>query len=579
MLLTLIVGFIGAVLLYLGPKLRRFSNNYQAARATGLPMILCPYNPDSGIWAFLCVPLRPVLLRILPTALFATVELSIWCWEFRDKYAIHERLGPAFVYVTMGNNRLICADPAMASDILSNRKDYSHPDITVTSMGVLGANIMTAKSDSWSRHRRIVAPALNERISPHVWTEAAEQASSLADVLLSSKATTPAQESVNTLHNLHKVALNVLVRIAYGRRQPFSVSPPPSSTDSSAQTRYVDAIVTVVELLAAAAFIPRSWLALPFMPQALKRLGAAMNEMPDLVKNVLDRERQENLLAQSNATDATENPKDSSTTIMTTLVRISDQEKEQNKTSASSKTSTTYLTEEEIAGNLFVFTAAGYETTANTMSYAATLLAVYPEWQTWMQAEIDAVFETCSPSQSDYSTVYPKLVRCLAVMFEAARHFPPVSLVLRDAATSQTLKLGDRTFSLAGPFGAYVNTMALHTLPSIWGPDSLEFKPSRWLDPNAPEPVLITPPHGTYIPWSIGPRSCPGMKMSQVEFVSVMATLFRRCNARPVRKEGESEEQARQRLMDLMQDSQNVLTLRMTRQDEVGIEWVERKAS
>lgn len=221
---------------------------------------------------------------------------------------------------------------------------------------------------------------------------------------------------MNTLHNLHKVALNVLVRIAYGRRQPFSVSPPPSSTDSSAQTRYVDAIVTVVELLAAAAFIPRSWLALPFMPQALKRLGAAMNEMPDLVKNVLDRERQENLLAQSNATDATENPKDSSTTIMTTLVRISDQEKEQNKTSASSKTSTTYLTEEEIAGNLFVFTAAGYETTANTMSYAATLLAVYPEWQTWMQAEIDAVFETCSPSQSDYSTVYPKLVRCLAVM-------------------------------------------------------------------------------------------------------------------------------------------------------------------
>lgn len=65
--------------------------------------------------------------------------------------------------------------------------------------------------------------------------------------------------------------------------------------------------------------------------------------------------------------------------------------------------------------------------------------------------------------------------------------------------------------------------------------------------------------------------------MSQVEFVSVMATLFRRCNARPARKEGESEEQAKQRLRDLMDDSQNVLTLRMTRQDEVGIEWVERK--
>lgn len=195
------------------------------------------------------------------------------------------------------------------------------------------------------------------------------------------------------------------------------------------QNRYVDAIVTVVELLAAAAFIPRSWLTLPFMPEALKRLGAAMNEMPDLVKNVLDRERQANLLAQSNATEATENLKNSSATIMTTLVRISDQEKEQNKTLASSKTSTTYLTEEEIAGNLFVFTAAGYETTANTMGYAATLLAVYPEWQTWIQAEIDTVFETSSPSESDYSTVYPKLVRCLAVMVSNSsiqKHISPI---------------------------------------------------------------------------------------------------------------------------------------------------------
>ncbi|EUC48136.1 hypothetical protein COCMIDRAFT_88103 [Bipolaris oryzae ATCC 44560] len=577
MLLTLFVGSIGIVLLYLGPKLRRFSNNYQAARATGLPLILCPYNPDSGIWAFLCVPLRPVLLRILPTALFATVELSIWCWEFRDKYAIHERLGPAFIYVTMGNNRLICADPAMATDILSRRKDYSHPNITVTSMGVLGANIMTAKGDSWSRHRRIVAPALNERISPHVWTEAAEQASSLADVLLSSNSTPSAQESVNTLHSLHKVALNVLVRIAYGRRQPFSLSPP-QSDESSAQNRYVDAIVTVVDLLAAAAFIPRSCLTLPFMPQALKRLGVAMNEMPDLVKNVLDRERQANLLARSNAAEATENPKSNSTTIMTTLVRISDQEKEQNKTSASSKTSTTYLTEEEIAGNLFVFTAAGYETTANTMGYAATLLAVYPEWQTWIQAEIDAVFKTCSPSESDYSIVYPKLVRCLAVMLETARLFPPVTLMLRDATTSQTLTLGPRTFTLTSPFSAYINTIALHTLPSTWGPDSLAFNPARWLDPNAPEPTLITPPPGTYMPWSIGPRSCPGMKMSQVEFVAVVATLFRRCSARPIRKEGESEELARKRLVGLMEDSQNVLTLRMTREEEVGIEWVERRA-
>jgi hypothetical protein len=117
---------------------------------------------------------------------------------------------------------------------------------------------------------------------------------------------------------------------------------------------------------------------------------------------------------------------------MSTLVRLSDQEKEQleNKTSNSSEekksvvrdsSGSSYLTEEEIAGNLFVFTAAGFDTTANTMSYAVTLLAVYPEWQTWIQNEIDNVLGGPPAGQEDeilpdYEITFPKLMRCMAVM-------------------------------------------------------------------------------------------------------------------------------------------------------------------
>ncbi|KAJ4411239.1 hypothetical protein N0V91_001615, partial [Didymella pomorum] len=123
-------------------------------------------------------------------------------------------------------------------------------------------------------------------------------------------------------------------------------------------------------------------------------------------------------------------------TIMTTLVRLSDQAREQDqsggkasfssndKGTAGNSTSAikSYLTEDEIAGNLFIFTAAGFETTSNTLSYAVTLLAAYPKWQSWIQEEIDLVLGTSGLDQGeqrplqDYATVSPKLMRCKALM-------------------------------------------------------------------------------------------------------------------------------------------------------------------
>jgi hypothetical protein len=75
------------------------------------------------------------------------VELSIWGWEFRNKAAVHERLGPVFLFVTTGLNRLVCADPSIARTIMSRRKDFVHLDITTKAMRLLGANIVTVKSD------------------------------------------------------------------------------------------------------------------------------------------------------------------------------------------------------------------------------------------------------------------------------------------------------------------------------------------------------------------------------------------------------------------------------------------------
>jgi hypothetical protein len=113
--------------------------------------------------ALLSVPLRPLYRQILPATIFTTVELSIWGWEFRDKAAIHERLGPAFIIVTTGLNQLICADSTMAHAILSRRKDFVHPKTTTQAMSFLGKNILTVSLYAPHDQCKILTSSLEER--------------------------------------------------------------------------------------------------------------------------------------------------------------------------------------------------------------------------------------------------------------------------------------------------------------------------------------------------------------------------------------------------------------------------------
>jgi cytochrome P450 len=130
----------------------------------------------------------------------------------------------------------------------------------------------------------------------------------------------------------------------------------------------------------------------------------------------------------------------------------------------------------------------------------------------------------------------------------------------------------------------YINSASMHYSSAIWGPDALSFRPSRWLpstsaSTSAAAPTtdtLFTPPRGTYLPWSGGPRACPGQKMSQVEFVTTFATLFRKCTVEPVLMNGESRTEMKKRLENIMQDSNVRLTLQMNRLQEVKLRWARR---
>lgn len=240
----------------------------------------------------------------------------------------------------------------------------------------------------------------------------------------------PGGQSRDSIKALRAIAINVLGQVAYGlsNRKPFIPMELPQDPESNFS--YVDAISLCTELLIFAALVPNWFLSLSFMPKVARTLGAALRNLPSLTRDMLNQER---VRAVSGL-----DPRDN---LVSMLVRLSDQEKSQaqgkvkpNVTVLPSHDRTQFLTEDEIAGNMFVFTAAGFDTTANTLAYAVTLLAAYPQWQVWVHEEVDHVLGVLSESKvPGYNIIYPKLGRCLALMVS--------SFVVPPTTTRTRLKL------------------------------------------------------------------------------------------------------------------------------------------
>lgn len=147
---------------------------------------------------------------------------------------------------------------------------------------------------------------------------------------------------------------------------------------------------------------------------------------------------------------------------------------------------------------------------------------------------------------------------------------------------SQILALHQNDYTLPPNTFVTINVQALHTNPRIWGSNALAWHPKRWIisptQGNLNSESIVEPTKGTFVPWADGPRACPGRKVAQVEFVAVMATLFREHRVSPVLLEGESPEHARGRLVDMANDSAiSAVTLQMQHPRNASLVWTRKE--
>lgn len=186
------------------------------------------------------------------------------------------------------------------------------------------------------------------------------------------------------------------------------------------------------------------------------------------------------------------------------------------------------LSRKEMIDNAFVIFLAGFDAPSIVMSAIAYCLALNPEVQDKLIAEIQAFY--CNKNEITYENVH-ELKYLDAVVHETLRLYPPVMRTERRAVADiefEGLKVPKDTIVILPSY-------AMHRDPAFW-PEPEKFKPERFFSENRHQYHPFA-----YIPFASGYRNCLGNRFALTELKVVYARLlqkfrFEKCEETKVNK-------------------------------------------
>ncbi len=163
---------------------------------------------------------------------------------------------------------------------------------------------------------------------------------------------------------------------------------------------------------------------------------------------------------------------------------------------------------DEMADQVAIFFLAGHETSAAALAWALYLLATHPDAQVRVAEEARAL-------DGQGADGLARLSFTRDVFRETLRLYPPVPMMVRRAACPETF----RTRKV--PVGSQIvlSPWHLHRHTTIWD-DADAFRPERW---QTPEGRVAA--RDAYLPFSAGPRVCPGAGFAMAEGTLLLALL------------------------------------------------------
>ena len=172
------------------------------------------------------------------------------------------------------------------------------------------------------------------------------------------------------------------------------------------------------------------------------------------------------------------------------------------------------MSERELIDEVMTLVVAGHETTASALNWTWYLLALHPQVEARLHAEIDAAPIASSPSLARMEA----LPYAQQVVNEALRLYPPGWLLSRRTIAADVLA----GFQIPAGTNVLLSPYLLHRHPRFW-PDPDAFKPERFASENEAER-----PRFAYMPFAAGPRHCIGETFALYEMLMHLYKVARR---------------------------------------------------
>ena len=373
--------------------------------------------------------------------------------------------GPATHYRMMGTDILFLNHPDFVQEVLVTQSGNFIRERTLRRMKILlGEGLLTSNDPVHMQHRRIVAPAFHrQRIAAYA-DEIVRSAAAMAERWKSGQA-------IDIGAAMMELSLSIVARTLFASEV---------TEDVRAINHETHAIMRLYNLLV---ILPRLESYLHWPLPGVTRFRKARAHLDSVAYRII-RERRED-------------PEDRHDLLSMLLLS---RDEDGNS-----------LSDEQVRDEMLTIFLAGYETTANALTWTWYLLSQNPDAGQQMHAELDRVLAGRTPTLADYAS----LTYTQQVFSESMRLYPPAWAMGREAAVD--VELGPYRI----PAGSHVffSQWIIHRSPEFF-PDPLRFDPLRHTDA-----AKAARPRFAYFPFGGGSRQCIGESFAWMEGILALATI------------------------------------------------------
>lgn len=178
------------------------------------------------------------------------------------------------------------------------------------------------------------------------------------------------------------------------------------------------------------------------------------------------------------------------------------------------------MTESEMIGQCLFFFLAGFDTVSTALTFLAYELALNPDVQEKLSAEIAETHQSLNKRSITYEALHSMKYLDM-VISESLRKWPSAPAVDRLCVQDYTLDDGQGLqFRMEKGIGIWIPIYGIHRDPKYY-PEPDKFDPERFSEQRKGD---IQP--GTYLPFGIGPRNCIGMRFALMELKCIVYYLL-----------------------------------------------------